>query len=154
MAFDSYFMVKLGIRKFVGVGSTIGLILLSIVSCNETKVSRCNRVITVANKATQEIQSLPGQTLQPKDRFAKAAEILDRTVRELEALKIQDATVQKLQTQLVEIYTNDRNNNQILAKSTNAKEIRQALQKIQQNDVIQKNLVKAVNTYCQAPEQS
>ncbi len=152
-------MVKSRIRTWVGTGRTIailpiGILLLSIVSCSETKVSRCNRVITVANQATQDIQSLPGQTLQPKERFAKAAEILDRASRDLGALKIEDATVQKLKTQLVEIYDRDRANNQVLANSTNAKEIRQALQKIQENDLIQKNLVKAANTYCQAPEQS
>jgi hypothetical protein len=147
------------IRTWVGAGRTIGMLpigilLWMIVSCSETKVSRCNRVITVANQATQDIQALPGQTLQPKERFAKAAEILDRASRDLGALKIEDTTVQKLKTQLVEIYDRDRANNQVLASSTNAKEIRQSLQKIQQNDLIQKNLVKAANTYCQAPEQS
>ncbi len=152
-------MSKSRIRTWVGRDSAIGILpigilLFSIVSCSETKVARCNRVITVANQATQNIQSLPGQTLQPKERFAKAAEILDRASRDLKALKIEDATVQKLQTQLVEIYDRDRANNQVLASSTNAKEIRQSLQKIQQNDLIQKNLVKAANTYCQAPEQS
>jgi hypothetical protein len=149
-----YFMAKFRIRTGMVAGSTIGILLLTIVSCSETKVSRCNRVITVANQATQDIQSLPGQTLQPKERFAKAAEILDRAARDVGGLKINDTTVQKLQMQLVGIYNDDRTNNQVLATSTNAKEIRQALQKIQQNDLIQKNLVKAVNTYCQAPEPS
>ncbi len=120
--------------------------------CGETKVSRCNSLVSVANRTTQDIQTLPGQTLQPKERFAKAAEILDRASRDVGGLKIEDSTIQKLQTQLIEIYSRDRKNNQILATSNNAKEIRQALQQIQQNDILQKNIVKAANTYCQAPE--
>jgi hypothetical protein len=149
-------MAKFRIRKLVSDGCPIVILILSLSGylsgCGETKVSRCNNLVSVANRTTQDIQTLPGQTLQPKERFAKAAEILDRASRDVGALKIQDATIQKLQTQLVEIYSRDRKNNQILATSNNAKEIRQALQQIQQNDVLQKNIVKAANTYCQAPE--
>jgi hypothetical protein len=147
-----YFMTKLRIRGFAGWGCPIVLLILSIGGCGETKISRCNSLISVANRTTQEIQTLPGQTLEPKDRFAKAAEVLDRASRDVGGLKIDDAMLQKLQTQLVEIYGRDRNNNQVLATSSNAKEIRQALQQIQQNDVSQKNLVKAANNYCQTPE--
>ncbi len=147
-----YFMAKLRIREFAGWGCPIALLLLSIGGCGETRVSRCNSLISVANRMTQEIQTLPGQTLQPKERFAKAAELLDRASRDVGGLKIEDTTLQKLQTQLVEIYGRDRRNNQVLANSSNAKEIRQALQQIQQNDALQKNIVKAANTYCQTPE--
>ena len=126
--------------------------LLSLASCSETKVSRCNALISVANRATQDIQSLPGQTLQPKERFTKAADILDRASRDVSALKIQDATVQKLQTQLVALYGRDRDHNQVLATSDNAKAIREALQNLQKNDLHQKSIVKAANTYCQTTE--
>ena len=148
-------MVKSRIREFMRqwlITHPIALLFLSLASCSETKVSRCNTLILVANRTTQDIQSLPGQTLQPKDRFAKAAEILDRASRDVNALKIQDATVQKLQTQLVALYGRDRDHNQALATSNNAKAIREALQDIQQNDLQQKNIVKAANAYCQTVE--
>ena len=148
-------MVKSRIREFMRqwlLTHPIALLFLSLASCSETKVSRCNTLILVANRTTQDIQSLPGQTLQPKDRFAKAAEILDRASRDVNALKIQDTTVQKLQTQLVELYARDRDHNQALATSNNAKAIREALQDIQQNDLQQKNIVKAANAYCQTAE--
>ena len=148
-------MVKSNIRVFVWQGfitSPIALVLIALSSCSETKISRCNALISVANRTTQEIQSLPGQTLQPKERFAKAAEILDRASRDVTALKIQDATVQKLQTQLVDLYSRDRDHNQVLATSSNAKTIREALQSIQKNDLQQKSIVKAANTYCQTAE--
>jgi hypothetical protein len=147
-----YFMAKLRIREFAGWGCPIALLILSMSGCGETKVSRCNSLISVANQTTQSIQALPGQTLQPKERFAKAAELLDRASRDVGGLKIEDVTLQELQKNLVEIYSRDRSNNQILASSSNAKEIRQALQQIQQNDVLQKNIVKAANIYCQTPE--
>ncbi len=134
--------------------SPIVLIVLSLASCSETKISRCNTLISVANRVTQDIQSLPGQTLQPKERFAKAADILDRASRDVNALKIQDATVQKLQTQLVALYVRDRDHNQVLATSNNAKAIREALQNIQKNDLQQKSMVRAANAYCQTVENS
>ena len=150
-------MVKSNILVFVRRGlmtCPIALIILSLASCSETKVSRCNTLVAAANRVTQDIQSLPGQTLQPKERFAKAAEILDRASRDVNALKIQDATVQKLQTQLVQLYGRDRDHNQVLATSNDAKAIREALQNIQKQDVQQKNIVKAANAYCQTPEKS
>lgn len=150
-------MVKSRIREFMRqwlITHPIALLFLSLASCSETKVSRCNTLILVANRTTQDIQSLPGQTLQPKDRFAKAAEILDRASRDVNALKIQDATVQKLQTQLVALYGRDRDHNQVLATSNNAKAIREALQSIQKNDLQQKSIVKAANVYCQTAENS
>lgn len=157
-------MVKSRIRELVQHGLitrpialvptslALSFALLSLVSCSETKVSRCNALISVANRATQDIQSLPGQTLQPKERFTKAADILDRASRDVSALKIQDATVQKLQTQLVALYGLDRDHNQVLANSNNAKAIREALQSLQKNDLQQKSIVKAANTYCQTTE--
>ena len=150
-------MVKSNILVFVRQGfisGSIAFIGLSLSSCSETKVSRCNTLVSAANRVTQDIQSLPGQTLQPKERFAKAAEILDRASRDVQALKIQDATIQKLQLQLVELYGRDRDHNQVLATSNNAKAIREALQNIQKNDLQQKSMVKAANAYCQMVENS
>ena len=148
-------MVKSNILVFVRPWFIIGpiaLMVMSLGSCSETKVSRCNTLISVANRVTQNIQSLPGQTLQPKERFAKAADILDRASKDVNALKIQDTTVQKLQTQLVELYGRDRDHNQVLATSNNAKTIREALQSIQKNDLQQKSIVKVANAYCQTAE--
>ena len=153
-------MVKSRIRELVQpwlitrpiAFTLLSLAVSSLASCSETKVSRCNALISVANRATQDIQSLPGQTLQPKERFTKAADILDRASRDVSALKIQDATVQKLQTQLVDLYGRDRDHNQVLATSNNAKAIRESLQSLQKNDLQQRSIVKAANTYCQTVE--
>ncbi len=108
----------------------------------------------MANRTTQDIQSLPAQAIPPKERFAKAAELLDRAARDVTDLKVNDATLKPLRDQMIELYSRDRDSNRLLATSENAKEIRQAAESIQKNDVIQKNLVKATNTYCQAPEKS
>lgn len=140
-------------RLFLLPFSLLTLSLL-LTSCSETKVSRCNSLIQVANRTTQDIQSLPAQAIPPKERFAKAAELLDRAARDVTDLKVNDATLKPLRDQMIELYSRDRDSNRLLATSENAKEIRQAAESIQKNDVIQKNLVKAANTYCQAPEKS
>lgn len=130
----------------------IGIIFLALTACSETKVDRCNRLINLSNRTTESIQKLPSENLQPADRFKKAAEILDRSAQELQTLKLQDPKLTDLQEQLSKLYRQDSDHNQKLAAAQNAKTLRTAADQIQKNSITQKNLVQAVNTYCQASE--
>jgi hypothetical protein len=131
---------------------TIALIVLTLTACSETKADRCNRLVNLSNRTTETIQKLPSENLQPTDRFKKAAEILDRSAQELQDLKLQDPKLADLQQQLTALYRQDSDHNQKLATAQNAKILRTAADQIQKNSITQKNLVQAVNTYCQAPE--
>ncbi len=127
-------------------------ILLVLTGCSETKSDRCNRLISISNRTTETIQKLPSENLQPDDRFKKAAEILGRSAQELQDLKLPDPKLADLQQQLSDLYRQDSDHNQKLATAQNAKIVRTAADQIQKNSITQKNLVQAVNAYCQAPE--
>ncbi len=132
--------------------AAIGLVLLTLTACSETKIDRCNRLVNLSNRTTETIQKLPSENLQPTDRFKKAAEILERSAQELQNLKLQDPKLADLQEQLTALYRQDSDHNQKLATAQNAKTLRTAADQIQKNSITQKNLVQAVNTYCQTPE--
>jgi cell shape-determining protein MreC len=130
----------------------MALILLLPVACSETKASRCNQIISLSNRTTESIQKLPSENLKPDDRFKKAAEILERSAQEIQNLKLQDPKLTDLQQQLTALYRQDSDHNQKLAAAQDAKIVRTAAAQIQKNSITQKNLVQAVNAYCQAAE--
>ncbi len=131
---------------------TIALTFLTLTACSETKTDRCNRLVNLSNSTTETIQKLPSENLQPADRFKKAAEILERSAQELQTLKLTDPKLADMQQQLSALYRQDSDHNQKLATAQNAKILRTAADQIQKNSITQKNLVQAVNTYCQASE--
>lgn len=143
---------KIGLMK-IGLMSLLWILLLCVpLGCSATKVDRCNQLIAINNRTTESIQKLPGENLQPNDRFKKAADILDRSAQELQGLKLQDDKLAELQQQLTELYRQDSEHNRTLATAQNAKLLRTASEQIQKNSITQKNLVQAVNAYCQAAE--
>jgi hypothetical protein len=125
---------------------------LVLTACSETKSDRCNRLISISNRTSQAVQKLPAENLQPVDRFSKAADLLARAAQEMQDLKSTDSKLLDLQQQLSTLYRQDSTHNRTLAQSQNAKAVRTAAEQIQANSITQKNLVQAVNTYCQAPD--
>ena len=128
------------------------VLLLERWASSETKSDRCNRLIYISNWTSQAVQKLPAENLQPADRFTKAADLLERAAQEMQDLKPTDSKLLDLQQQLSTLYRQDSTNNRTLAQSQNAKAVRTAAEQIQTNSVTQRNLVQAVNTYCQAPD--
>ncbi len=73
----------------------IGLLLYG---CGENKVSQCNKIVTVANKAKN--------LAVPKDitGFTQLAENIDQIRTELQAIAVQDSKLKELQVQLLGMY--------------------------------------------------
>ena len=138
-------------RRFWITIALIGLPLV-LTACSETKSDRCNRLISINNRTSQSVQKLPAENLQPADRFTKAADLLEQAAQEMQNLKPTDSKLLDLQQQLSTLYRQDSTHNRTLAQSQNAKAVRTAAEQIQTDSITQKNLVQAVNTYCQAPD--
>ena len=138
-------------RSWVTIALSFGLPLV-LTACSETKSDRCNRLISINNRTSQSVQKLPAENLQPADRFTKAADLLEQAAQEMQNLKPTDSKLLDLQQQLSTLYRQDSTHNRTLAQSQNAKAVRTAAEQIQTNSITQKNLVQAVNTYCQATE--
>ncbi len=125
---------------------------LFLTGCSESKSDRCNHLISISNRTNQTLQKLPTENLQPADRFIKAADLLERAAQEMQDLKPSDNKLLELQQQLSVLYRQDSTHSRTLAQSQNARAVRIAAEQIQSNSITQKNLVQAVNSYCQAPE--
>jgi small-conductance mechanosensitive channel len=74
---------------------TIGLVLSG---CGESKISQCNKVVTIANKTTA--------LAVPKDiaGFGQLATNIDQIRTEVQAIAIQDSKLKELQTKLLGVY--------------------------------------------------
>lgn len=74
---------------------SIGILLYG---CGESKISQCNKVVTIANKTNT--------LTAPKDitGFGAFAENIDQIRSEVEAIAVQDSKLKELQTQLLGVY--------------------------------------------------
>lgn len=145
-------LTHLSASRSIGLLITgLGLVSLLVSGCSETKVDRCNKLVVLANQASQDIQALETQNSPPTAKFQAAADILDRATKSIQALQLNDPTLQGFQQQLVELYSRDRDSNRSLINPTNAQALRQATGQLQANHATQTQLVQAINAYCQAP---
>ncbi|GBO53964.1 hypothetical protein APA_1912 [Pseudanabaena sp. lw0831] len=87
---------RLNRRAALGAAAlTIGLVLYG---CGESKISQCNKVVTIANKTTALVV--------PKDiaGFVPLATNIDQIRTEIQAIAVQDSKLKDLQTQLLGVY--------------------------------------------------
>ena len=74
---------------------TMGLLLYG---CGESKVSQCNKIVTVANKA--KALSIPKDI----SGFDALADNIDKIGTEVKAIAVQDSKLKELQTELLGMY--------------------------------------------------
>ncbi|MBD2178506.1 hypothetical protein H6F42_16435 [Pseudanabaena sp. FACHB-1998] len=95
------------------ISMTIGL---GLYGCGESKISQCNKVVTVANKtkalsAPQDISGL-----------VPLAENIDQIRTEVQAIPVQEAKLKELQVQLLGMYGDASQALKAQAKATEAKD--------------------------------
>src|SRR5919202_2439445 len=89
---------------FVLLPLTATLSLLTV-SCSESKVSQCNKIIKVANQAVTEAKSITngGQASDPK-AMLKAADAMEKASTEMKALNVKDAKLRDYQAGFIKMY--------------------------------------------------
>ena len=77
-------------RYFVLLPLTAALSGL-IVSCSQSKVSQCNKIIKVANQAADEAKAITngGKESDPK-AMLKAADALEKASQDMQSIKVSD----------------------------------------------------------------
>lgn len=85
-------------HRRAALGATVLSIGLVLYGCGESKISQCNKVVTIANKTTA--------LAIPKDLagFVPLATNIDQIRTEIQAIAVQDAKLKELQTQLLGVY--------------------------------------------------
>ncbi|HEY9645303.1 MAG TPA: hypothetical protein V6C88_02980 [Chroococcidiopsis sp.] len=130
--------------------------LLSVlaVSCGESKVSQCNKLIEVANKAVSEVQAVTASA-QPQDVTAmtKIADTADAATAEMQALELADESLKGYQQRFVTMYTDTSKATRELVDAVGKKDSAAAeasFTALQAATSQESGLVGEVNTYCGA----
>jgi DNA repair exonuclease SbcCD ATPase subunit len=123
--------------------------------CGESKVTQCNKLIGLANQATDEIKGLQqgggDSAEQKKQQLEKIANSLDSYTQKAQGLSIQDEQLKAFQKQLIDLYQQTRDNSRALLTAVNTKDAKAtnaALSKLIQGGGAEQTLIRSVNTYC------
>ncbi len=137
-------------KSFVLVTLTAALSFLTV-SCSESKVSQCNKIIKVANKAVTEAKSITngGQASDPK-AMLKAADAMEKASKEMEGIRVRDEKLQDYQGRFVIMYrdTSKSTRDFVNAYGKDRSAAEAALVTLQKATAPEKQLVDDINNYC------
>jgi hypothetical protein len=145
-------------HKPVAVVSLIMAVGMLTVSCGESKVSQCNKLIEVANKAVSDVQTITASAdSQDVSAMAKIADTADQAKASMEALELSDEKLQDFQQKFVSMYTDTSKATRDLVAAVgadNSEGAQQAYTALQTATNQETPLVNEVNGYCGGNPQS
>lgn len=117
-----------------------------------TKISQCNQLITVANRAVRaaKASTLNGRNSNPT-ALIRAANLLERHAKELESLSLTDSQLDSYRLRLSRMYrdTSTATLNFVNASNSNDRpRTESAFQAVRQATRGEKQLVNDINRYC------
>lgn len=138
-------------RYFVLVPLTAVISVLAV-SCAESKVSQCNKIIKVTNEAVTQAKTVTrgGQASDPK-AMLQAAEAMEKASKEMEAIPVNDAKLKDYQTGFIKMYRDTSKATRDFVKAFEKKDrssAETALTNLQPYNTSEKQLVADINTYC------
>ncbi|MBW4576687.1 MAG: hypothetical protein KME08_15535 [Aphanothece sp. CMT-3BRIN-NPC111] len=140
------------VRRYAVIVPMAVVISFLSVSCGESKVSQCKKLINTANQTVKEANEVTngGQTRNP-DTMLKAADNMDKAAKEMEALKVSDERLKEYQAGYIKMYRDTSTATRDLVGAFKKKErqaVNVALKNLQQAIVPEPQLVSGVNKYC------
>lgn len=140
------------LRRYAVILPMTATLTLSLASCGESKVTQCNKIITVANQAVNDAKTVTngGQSSDP-NAMLKAADAMDKAAKDMEAIKVQDDKLKNYQSGFIGMYrTTSKATREFVAafqkKDRPAAET--SLKNLQQATRPEKDLVSQINGYC------
>jgi molybdenum-dependent DNA-binding transcriptional regulator ModE len=138
-------------RYFVLLPLTVALSLLTA-SCSESKISQCNKIIEVANKAVNETKSITNGTQQinPKATL-KAADAMEKASKEMESIRVSDQKLQDYQSRFIKMYREmSKATRDFVAayEKKNRPAAEGAVAELKKATAPEKQLVDDINIYC------
>lgn len=138
-------------RYFVFLSLTAAISLLTV-SCSESKVSQCNKIIQVANKAVSQAKAVTNgsQAIDPK-AILQAADAMEKASQEMKTITVKDQKLKNYQSGFTNMYRDmGKATREFVAafekKNHPAAEV--AVTNLQQAATKEKQLVTDINTYC------
>ncbi|MDJ0660726.1 MAG: hypothetical protein QNJ42_14745 [Crocosphaera sp.] len=123
---------------------------LLLISCAETKISQCQKIILLTQKMAEESESYR-QTEDIK-KVLQVADIFEETSQQMKQLKIEDEKLQEYQLGFADVYQGNADTTRQFVAALNDKDIDTAKliqQRVQQLGKQEQKLGTEMNTYCQ-----
>ncbi len=138
-------------RYFVLVPLTVTLSLITV-SCSESKVAQCNKLIKVTNEVVSQTKSVTNgnQAINLKATL-KAADAMEKASQEMQAIKVSDKNLQGYQSRFTNMYRDTSQATRDFVAAFEKKDraaAETALQKLQKATTPEKQLVDEINKYC------
>lgn len=138
-------------RDFVLLSLATAISLLTV-SCAESKVSQCNKIIQVANKAVSQAKSVTngGQASDPK-AMLQAADAMEKASQEMKNISVKDQKLKDYQAGFINMYRDTSKATRDFVAAFEKKDrpaAETALANLQQATTPEKQLVTDINTYC------
>jgi hypothetical protein len=138
-------------RYFVLFSLTTAISLLTV-SCTQSKVSECKKIMEVANRAVSEAKSVTnGEKANDPKSVMQAADAMEKASRAMEAINVKDEKLQDYQAGFINVYrdTSKATRNFIAASQKNDRSAAEAARLgVQQATTLEKQIVADFNTYC------
>jgi DNA-binding transcriptional regulator YbjK len=152
-------MAGMGGLRLLGLGLS-GLCWGSLVGC-ETKISECNKLITIVNRTTDDLSAVQTEAkvnTQNADQMAAQLEQfvsnLEKNTKEMEAIGV-DTNLQPFKQKLVNSYKAALKNSRDLAaavKTKNQRSAQMALNALTNAGASDAQVLKELDTYCKVPQ--
>jgi hypothetical protein len=125
-----------------------------LVSCGESKVSQCQKIIKVTNQAVTEAKSVTnaGQNKNP-DAILKTADTMDQAAQDMKAIQVSDTKLKDYQAGFIKMYGDTSKATRALVGALKKKDrtgAEASLKNLQQATVPEQQLVTGLNSYCQS----
>ncbi len=126
------------------------LISVFLISCAETKISQCQKIILLTQKMAEESETYR-QTTDIK-KVLQVADLFEETSQQMKQLKIEDEQLQEYQLGFADIYQGNADTTRQFVAALNDKNIDTAKlmqQQVQQLGKKEQDLGTEMNAYCQ-----
>ncbi|WP_232285772.1 hypothetical protein [Crocosphaera chwakensis] len=136
------------------LASTLSLLTvlmnLFLISCAETKISQCQKIILLTQKMAEESETYR-QTTDIK-KVLQVADLFEETSQQMKQLNIEDEQLQEYQKGFADIYQGNADTTRQFVAALNNKDIDSAKlmqQQVQQLGKKEQDLGTEMNAYCQ-----
>lgn len=131
------------------------LVLASLISsCSESKVSQCNKLIEIANRAVSGVREV-SENPKPDsiESMNRIADVANAAKAEMEGLQLSDPQLKDYKTRFITMYTDTNQATRDLVAAADKKDAtaaQQAFEALQTATSQEGPLVNEVNAYCDA----
>lgn len=144
--------MNLTLRRISAIAFTLGM-SVTLVSCSESKVSQCNKMTAVANRAAEIGQEFSQKAKANPDSkvLREMAGQIDQLSKDMQVITLSDEKLQGFKTRFITLYKTTNQGLEKVATAISKKDLptaKQALTSIESDKNQETTLINEFNGYC------